>query len=241
MLSDPMWFPTSCANVGKPWSSVDDFEIFMLWISFSVHFPHQFLGAGRVWRFNPVFLFPGSLHFECFPVASLENIRLDLGLTSASVSWCQEHRFFSTFSRLTGLPTSCGGFFLALNKLCNASCPLFEIALCFLIGSERNLLKWLQENIEKFMMLNKRRRWFYSSRVKLPLVYISASWVFGVNIFHLDFGFQIDSVEQPVKSNSVGSGNMSHCRASSRWWSSWSQLRHLQRCTTQTHLEKVFL
>ena len=35
--------------------------------------------------------------------------------------------------------------------------------------------------------------------------------------FHdLDFGVQIDSIEQPVKSNSMGSGNMSH-----RWTSSF--------------------
>ena len=33
----------------------------------------------------------------------------------------------------------------------------------------------------------------------------------GVNIFDLDFGVHIDSVEQPIKSNSVGSGYMSHC------------------------------
>ena len=32
------------------------------------------------------------------------------------------------------------------------------------------------ENIEKFMMLNKRGRWFHSSRVKLPLVNMSVSW-----------------------------------------------------------------
>ena len=38
---------------------------------------------------------------------------------------------------------------------------------------------------------------------------------FGVNMFDLDFGFQIDSVKSPIKSNSVSSGNMSHCRASS--------------------------
>ena len=35
--------------------------------------------------------------------------------------------------------------------------------------------------------------------------------VFGVNVFDLDRGVQIDSIEQPIKSNSVGSGNMSHC------------------------------
>ena len=39
--------------------------------------------------------------------------------------------------------------------------------------------------------------------------------VFGVNVFDLDFGVHIGSIEQPIKSNSVGSGNMSHCRASS--------------------------
>ena len=50
------------------------------------------------------------------------------------------------------------------------------MALCFPIGSERKLQKWLQENIEKLIMLNKRRRWFHSSRVKLALVSMSASW-----------------------------------------------------------------
>ena len=35
--------------------------------------------------------------------------------------------------------------------------------------------------------------------------------VLGVNVFDLDLGVQIDSIKQPIKSNSVGSGNMSHC------------------------------
>ena len=39
--------------------------------------------------------------------------------------------------------------------------------------------------------------------------------VFGVDVCDLDFGIQIDSIEQPIKSNSVGSGNMSHCRTPS--------------------------
>ena len=38
--------------------------------------------------------------------------------------------------------------------------------------------------------------------------------VFGVDVFDLDFGIQIDSIEQPIKRNSVGPGNMSHCRTS---------------------------
>ena len=32
--------------------------------------------------------------------------------------------------------------------------------------------------------------------------------VFGVNVFDLDLGVQIDSIKQPIKSNSVGSGNL---------------------------------
>ena len=38
--------------------------------------------------------------------------------------------------------------------------------------------------------------------------------VLGVNVFDLDLGVQIDSIKQSIKSNSVSSGNMSHCRAS---------------------------
>ena len=47
--------------------------------------------------------------------------------------------------------------------------------------------------------------------------------VLGVNVFDLDLGVQIDSIKQPIKSNSVGSGNMSHCRASSLY-------DHLDHC-----------
>ena len=39
--------------------------------------------------------------------------------------------------------------------------------------------------------------------------------VFSVDVLDLDFWVQIDSIEQPIKRNSVGSGNMSHCRTSS--------------------------
>ena len=38
---------------------------------------------------------------------------------------------------------------------------------------------------------------------------------FGVDVFNLDFGVQINWIEQPIKSNSVSSGNMSHCKTSS--------------------------
>ena len=61
--------------------------------------------------------------------------------------------------------------------------------------------------------LNKRRRWFHSPWVKLPLVKKSACW-FLVSIFNLDFGVQVDYVKQPIERNSVDSGHMSHRRTS---------------------------
>ena len=35
--------------------------------------------------------------------------------------------------------------------------------------------------------------------------------VFGVDVLDLDFWVQVNSIEQPIKRNSVGPGNMSHC------------------------------
>ena len=34
--------------------------------------------------------------------------------------------------------------------------------------------------------------------------------ILGVHIFDVDLRFQVDSVEQPIKRNSVGSGHVSH-------------------------------
>ena len=36
--------------------------------------------------------------------------------------------------------------------------------------------------------------------------------VFGVDVFDLDLGIQINSIKQPIMCNSVSPGNMSHCR-----------------------------
>ena len=58
--------------------------------------------------------------------------------------------------------------------------------------------------------------------------------VLGVNVFDLDLGVQIDSIELPIKSISVGSGNMSHCRTSSRY----NRLDHCFDCL-QTHTTKL--
>ena len=35
--------------------------------------------------------------------------------------------------------------------------------------------------------------------------------VFGVDVFDLDFWVQINSIKQPIKCNSVGPGDVSHC------------------------------
>ena len=52
------------------------------------------------------------------------------------------------------------------------------------------------------------------SRLKFPLVKMSASWCLVSMYFDLDFRVQNTSIEQPIKSNSVSSGDVSHCRTS---------------------------
>ena len=64
-------------------------------------------------------------------------------------------------------------------------------------------------------MLNKWRRLVHSSRVKLPLVKMSASWCL-VSRYrsNLNFRIKINPVNQPIQRNSVGSWHMSHCGTS---------------------------
>ena len=38
--------------------------------------------------------------------------------------------------------------------------------------------------------------------------------ILGVNVFDFNFWVKINPIKQPIKCNSVGSGNMSQCRAS---------------------------
>ena len=45
--------------------------------------------------------------------------------------------------------------------------------------------------------------------------------VFDVDILDLNLGVQINSVKQPIKSNSVGSGYVSHC-----WTSAFDHFNH---------------
>ena len=49
---------------------------------------------------------------------------------------------------------------------------------------------------------------------EIPIGQDVCELVFGVDVFDLNFGVQINSIEQPIKSNSVGSGDVSLCRTS---------------------------
>ena len=84
-------------------------------------------------------------------------------------------------------------------------------------------------------MFNKHKIWFHSSRVKFPLVSMSASW-FLVSMYLIwILESKLIRSKKPIKSNSVGSGNMSQCRASSLY-------DHLDHCfVVFKHKQKSFL
>ena len=46
---------------------------------------------------------------------------------------------------------------------------------------------------------------------EIPVCQDVCKLVLGVDVFDLYLGVKIDSIEQPIKSNSMSSGNMSHC------------------------------
>ena len=131
-----------------------------------------------------------------FPCTSLTTLSFVSILQVDRISQILRRIFPLRNTKLSGLVFAgiigCG-FATGEPSLEVASWPLFDMALCFPIGSERKLLKWLQENVEKFIMLHKRRRWFHSSRVKLTFVKMSAICFFGVHIFDSDLRFQVDS------------------------------------------------
>ena len=57
------------------------------------------------------------------------------------------------------------------------SWDLFDISDCFPAKRKEWLLyRWLQENVVSFMILKRCKKLCHSSRVKLPLVRMSASW-----------------------------------------------------------------
>ena len=51
---------------------------------------------------------------------------------------------------------------------------------------------------------------------EIPLCQDVCKLILGVNVFDLNFRVKINSIKQPIKSNSMSSGNMSH-----RWTSAF--------------------
>ena len=70
---------------------------------------------------------------------------------------------------------------------------------------------------------------------EIPFNWNVCETVFGVNVLDLDFWVQVNSIEQPIKRNSVGSGNSSHCGTS-------ALNDHLDHCfVVLKHIQKSFL
>ena len=92
-----------------------------------------------------------------------------------------------------------------------------------MIGSERKLRKWLQENIEKTHDVEHTEKVVPLITGEIALRQHVCELVFGVNKCDLDVVVRIDSVKQPIKRNSVCSGHVSHC-----WTSSFDN--HLDDC-----------
>ena len=111
---------------------------------------------------------------------------------------------------------------------CDSFLHLILFCVLFDITSEHSAeLKW--------PMLNKTQKIIPLITCEIPLDQHVCELVFGVNIFNLDLAVQIDSIEQPIKSNSVGSGNMSQCRTSSTY-------DHFDHCfVVFKHIQQSFL
>ena len=87
----------------------------------------------------------------------------------------------------------------------------------------------------KWLILKKHNKWFHSSRVKFPLVRISANWFFGVDVLDLDFWSPSWFDRTTNQAQLCGSWKHVSLWDSFLQWSSWSLLR-----CPQTHTTKLF-
>ena len=192
----------------------------------------------RVQRFLLVVPVSRKQNFGHFPVASLENVRLLRCGWSQQISLYQYDYFCpsSTFPGLTGYPKSCGGLSLALHGLRNTKLTGLafagKIGFRFAIGepslgsrflvslwhgallSDRNRKKIAEtaarEHQETPHVKQTKKMVALATRETLFGWHVS-KWIFGVHISDVDFWFQVDSAEQPIKRSSVGSGHVSQC------------------------------
>ena len=104
-------------------------------------------------------------------------------------------------------------------RLCHYP-SLFHVAFLSSLGHGTLLPDRIRKKMAE-MAARKHREIHYvqQSKKMIPFItfeiYLWSECQRVVNIFDLDLGVQFDSDKRPIQRNSVGSGNMSHCRASS--------------------------
>ena len=130
-----------------------------------------------------------------------------VGFSISSLPACKCHRILK-YTRSVGCDRTIRGWGSCRNKekrfvAADSISPHFF--LLFVIVLEQLIkLEFLAQQAEgKWLKMNKWRIFFHSSRVKFPLVSMSASW-------NLNFGIKIFLVKQPIQNNSVGSWHVSH-------------------------------
>ena len=92
---------------------------------------------------------------------------------------------------------------------------------CIFLCSSRHLFKTIDGT--EMTAVEQTQKMIPCITCEISLGQYVCELVLGVNVFDLDLGVQVDSIEQPIKSNSVGSGNMSLYRTSSLY-------DHLDHC-----------
>ena len=132
--------------------------------------------------------------------------RISPKLSASRTSWCNR--------------TRCGGrtcrnkrryvYIAAGRDMDTTLSSSFWSCILFAIVEQLKKPKFSVQQVElKWLILNKWRSLFHSSRVKFPL--LSTCLRVGVKLTDLNFGVQIDPVKQPIQSNFAVSWNMSHC------------------------------
>ena len=103
-----------------------------------------------------------------------------------------------------------------MTRACSSFCislsfPLLDMASLAFSSITHNA-KWLRNTTISTMMQNSQRSLSHLSRVNDPLVRMSASRFWVSTKCRLDHWVTVDLAKQPIKSNSVGAGYVSHCR-----------------------------
>ena len=170
-------------------------QIMMLWsphdTRFSFIFPNTLpllQTAYRVWAFTLLFLIPTTFFFDFFSRFWSRLLRL-FGWVLTRVCHSLPGAGANTVLSNLHIPRAFGVTLFSWveatrhrsitwhhwNRSWFSHCLLFDMAICMACFRFEGR-KWLQENIDKFLIFNKWRRWFHSSLLKLLLVNMSGVW-----------------------------------------------------------------